>query len=1177
MKYQSKYYSPNGIICVLVASMLFAQPARAALPLSQADYTPRFLSAEATTTLHDPALVEAEALTVTLTSDSPTLLGNATHLTATLAPTSTLNQWRWISSTVDSSGSVGAYTSLAIGLDGLPVISNWDNIKHDLKVAKCQTASCGSAISSTVDSAGDVGEYTSLAIGLDGLPVISYRDATKGDLKVAKCQTVSCASVISTSVDSVGDVGFFTSLAIGLDDLPVIGYWDASTGSLKVAKCQTVNCASVISTTVDSGGTGWDISLAVGPDGLPVISYYHPAKRYLQVAKCQTTSCAAVTHTIVDSSTLNTGRFTSLAIAPDGLPVISYYDNINGALKVAKCQTAGCTSAISTTVDSSSGDTGRGSSIKIGVDGLPVISYRDANNKDLKVAKCLTTSCASVISSTVDSFGDVGGSNSLAIGWDGLPIISYGYFDAGTGLTSLKVAKALPAVTYTLDYGDGTPAVTGAWGAATFPFTHTYAAVGNYTAVITATNGLSTTSASSVVVVKAPPPIPLTVTLTSDSPTLLGNATHLTGTLAPTSALNQWRWISTTVDSNAGDVGANSSLKIGQDGLPVISYYDNTNGDLKVAQCQTVSCINVISTTVDSAGDVGRDSALAIGLDGLPVISYWDYTNRDLKMVRCQTLSCISVIRITVDSFGDVGGFNSLAIGSDGLQVISYYDNTNGDLKVAKCQTASCTSAISTTVDSVGDVGLGTTLAIGRNGLPVIGYYDFIKGDLKVAQCQTVSCTSVISSTVDSAGDVGRSQNSLAIGLDGLPVISYWDYTNFDLKVAQCQTVSCTSVISTTVDSAGIVGLYASLAIGRDGLPVISYYDLTNSDLKVAQCQTVSCTSDGSVAVIRTTVDSVGRVGESTSLAIGLDGLPVISYYDGTNGDLKVARALAAVTYTLNYGDGTPVVTGGWGAAALPFTHTYAAAGNYTALITATNGLSTTSASSVVVVTSPPVTSNTLTVTLASDSPTLLGIATHLTGSLTRTTALVVTYTLNYGDGTPVVTGAWGAATLPFTHTYAAIGNYTTLLTATNGLSSTSATARVTILTNDGLLGTLTSVVQGRQITYTLIVTNASPTLPATHVIISGSVPANARLLNAGTALGSTTGGDYGTGYAQSTTALTLAPGQSTRLVWVVEVVMPISTVITRCHAASDSSTIALDAIIFFDFHRINLAILFKQ
>ena len=37
--------------------------------------------------------------------------------------------------------------------------------------------------------------------------------------------------------------------------------------------------------------------------------------------------------------------------------------------------------------------------------------------------------------------------------------------------------------------------------------------------------------------------------------------------------------------------------------------------------------------------------------------------------------------------------------------------------------------------------------------------------------------------------------------------------------------------------------MYTSVTVGADGLPFISYRDTTNTDLKVAHCSNVSCTS----------------------------------------------------------------------------------------------------------------------------------------------------------------------------------------------------------------------------------------------------------------------------------------------------------------------------------------------
>ena len=95
----------------------------------------------------------------------------------------------------------------------------------------------------------------------------------------------------------------------------------------------------------------------------------------------------------------------------------------------------------------------------------------------------------------------------------------------------------------------------------------------------------------------------------------------------------------------------------------------------------------------------------------------------------------------------------------------------------------------------------------------------------------------------------------------------------------------------TTVDSGGNVGSHTSITLGADGLPVISYYDATNGDLKVAKCINAACTGASAVS----TLDSVGNnVGQFTSITLGADGLPVISYYDITNGDLKVAKCTSA-------------------------------------------------------------------------------------------------------------------------------------------------------------------------------------------------------------------------------------------------------------------------------------------
>ena len=292
------------------------------------------------------------------------------------------------------------------------------------------------------------------------------------------------------------------------------------------------------------------------------------------------------------------------------------------------------------------------------------------------------------------------------------------------------------------------------------------------------------------------------------------------------------------IDS-AGQVGLFSSIAIGANGSPIISYREGTNDDLKVAACDNPTCTASTNTTIDSAGRVGYYTSIAIGANGNPVISYWDTTNLDLKVAACNNPTCTGTTendrstKSTIDSAGQVGYYTSIAIGINGNPVISYHDGTSLDLKVAACNNPTCTTSTNTTIDSAGDVGYYTSIAIGINGNPIISYLDLDNFDLEVAACNNPTCTASTNTTIDSAGDVGY-YTSIAIGTHGNPIISYSDQTNGDLGIAACNNPTCTTSTNTTIDSAfEFDGFYTSIAIGANGNPIISYGDITNGDLKV--------------------------------------------------------------------------------------------------------------------------------------------------------------------------------------------------------------------------------------------------------------------------------------------------------------------------------------------------------
>jgi predicted regulator of Ras-like GTPase activity (Roadblock/LC7/MglB family) len=302
----------------------------------------------------------------------------------------------------DPANDVGLFASIAIGADGRPIVSYYDITAGALKVAHCANPSCtGSATVSVVDDpAGSAGWASSIAIGANGLPVIAHHDATAGTLRLSLCGNAACSTPATnlTLDGGASFVGAYTSLAIGADGVPVVAYYDTTARSLKVAHCANAACtgAPTLSTVDDpANNVGLWASMAIGADGRPVIAYWDLSAQTLKVAKCANAGCSnAATITVVDDPVNAVGEHATIEVGTDGLPVIGYYDATADALKVARCNNAACSSAPAiSTVDQPGADVGRWASLAIGTDGLPVLAYFDNTRGALRVAKCGTRSC----------------------------------------------------------------------------------------------------------------------------------------------------------------------------------------------------------------------------------------------------------------------------------------------------------------------------------------------------------------------------------------------------------------------------------------------------------------------------------------------------------------------------------------------------------------------------------------------------------------------------------------------------------------------------------------------------------------------------------------------------------------------------------------------------------------
>lgn len=306
----------------------------------------------------------------------------------------------------DPANEVGNPNDLAIGADGNPVIAYHDATLRDVKVVKCNDPACsGSGETITVVAgAHAAGSWLSIAVGLDGNPVIAFFDDTDHGLHVVKCNDPACVGgdETDTAVDTTASyVGFFASIAVPADGLPVVAYFDDTNNHLKVAKCNDATCAGHNETISEVDGPGMDfyyVSIAVGSDGLPVISYKSEYQGTVRVCKCNDAACSGGDESIVvlDGPTPPVGAPTAIAIGADNLPVIAYQDQQLDALKVAKCLDSICSPppvAHLTIVDHPAEAVASGIDIAVGTDGYPVIAYHDSTAGRLKVAKCFTRSC----------------------------------------------------------------------------------------------------------------------------------------------------------------------------------------------------------------------------------------------------------------------------------------------------------------------------------------------------------------------------------------------------------------------------------------------------------------------------------------------------------------------------------------------------------------------------------------------------------------------------------------------------------------------------------------------------------------------------------------------------------------------------------------------------------------
>lgn len=341
------------------------------------------------------------------------------------------------------------------------------------------------------------------------------------------------------------------------------------------------------------------------------------------------------------------------------------------------------------------------------------------------------------------------------------------------------------------------------------------------------------------------------------------------------------------------DSGNGLDMVLDAAGHPVISYYDATNGDLKVLHCTNPDCSGTQSAeTPDPAStteDVGAFTAIELDSAGNPVVAYLGDGGFGIKVIACTNPTCSGAQTAATPETTATGEL-SMELDAADYPVIAF--GNGSDLGLLHCSNVACSHGqFAETVDSSGMTGGYPSLTLDADGNPIVSYFFFGSGDLLVVHCDDPNCVAPEAPvTVDDAVDAGL-ESSIALDDAGNPVISYYQ-GNEGMWLLHCTNPDCTAPQVGTQQDVGL-STFTSLVLDASGNPVVAHFNQDSADLGILRCNDPACAGDDELSF---SPDSAGDVGRASVLALDAGGRPVVAYRDATNGDLKLLHCYDPAT-----------------------------------------------------------------------------------------------------------------------------------------------------------------------------------------------------------------------------------------------------------------------------------------
>jgi hypothetical protein len=377
------------------------------------------------------------------------------------------------------------------------------------------------------------------------------------------------------------------------------------------------------------------------------------------------------------------------------------------------------------------------------------------------------------------------------------------------------------------------------------------------------------------------------IIIASDDPTYSSFQINLAG--------NGTEWHGVQAVMSSGDVGQYSSLGL-NGSIVYIGYRNETNDRLNVIRSTGSGLPSSwgASAAVPDTVNSGLDTSLAV-------------YGSDVYIAYAASPVLLSLPRFVKGTSGTSWGSPSdldasnggsrTSIWVDGGTIYEAYGNSSG-LQV-KTSTNGTSWSNAPDIDSCGfHPTIGGAVSIGAASPNIYVAYYSGSSSFGIANHNTLNEPSAhlwMSDSPETTTGAGYYNSMVTLGI--YAYVAYYVSSTGDLKFVRAGrggTVDNTAITFSTVrtvESAGNVGQYCSIASADGAVFYISYYDATNADLKVAKS-----INSGTSWTLQT-VDSSGDVGKYTSIkvvpgATTSADIVYVSYYDATNGDLKLAKSL---------------------------------------------------------------------------------------------------------------------------------------------------------------------------------------------------------------------------------------------------------------------------------------------